>query len=83
LHGFVNIDSSSMFVLIGPNSTRGHCWKLRCVKSNINTHQYLFAHRTVKAWNKLNSTTVCATSIYIFKSKLAQEDFTSMLKTDL
>jgi len=72
-----------MVVLIGPNSTGRHCWKLRCVKPNLNTRRYFFAYRTVKARNKLNSTTVCATSIDIFKSKLAQEDFTSMLKTDL
>jgi len=71
LHGFVNIDSSSMFVLIGPDSTRGHCWKLKCVKPNLNTCRYFFAYRTDKAWNKLNSSTVCATSINIFKSKLA------------
>jgi len=56
---------------------------LRCVKSNLNSRRYFFAYRTVKAWNKLNSTTVCATSINIFKSKLAQENFTSVLKTDL
>jgi hypothetical protein len=84
LHGLTNIfNVSSMFVLVGSATTRGHKMKLKAAKPRLDTKRFCFAYRTVKVWNRLKEETVCATSVNYFKLHLLNENLSAHLSQNV
>ena len=75
LNNLVCIDSDAFFTRLCDNRTRGHSLKLS--KSHIVSVRdgHLFCNRVINTWNALPDSIVSATSVSVFKRKIAPLSF--------
>ena len=71
IQNLVNIDVEQMNLLINTNNTRDNNLRLvlRALRTNIMLH--FFAYTTGKKWNTLLINVISASSLHIFKLRLA------------
>ena len=53
------------------NITRGHSWALAKELCKFDITKYAFSQRTINEWNRLSGECVNATSVNMFKNKIA------------
>ena len=69
VHGESSIKFDNLF-LLSSGSTRGHQFKIKPSRCNLDILKRSFAERIVKPWNALHSNTVSATCLSTFKRLL-------------
>jgi len=69
-HGLSSLTVDTFFVFDTNSRTRGHPWKLKKRRTNTDLRYHFFSERVINWWNKLDSATVCATSVNSFKNRL-------------
>ena len=69
-HGLSSLSLDIFFVLDTESRTRGHPWKLKKRRINTDLRQHFFSERIINCWNKLDSATVCVTTVNSFKDRL-------------
>ena len=71
LNEYENIDSNMFFSLKKYSRTRGHKVKLVKDQHRLDIRKYSFSQRTINEWNKLSTYCVTASSVNMFKNKVA------------
>ena len=69
-HCDVDVGLSSMFVLANDDRLRGHSFKLRIVRCNLDARRQSFFLRVVNEWNNLPNYIVEKSSLESFKHAL-------------
>jgi len=70
IHGLLSLSLDPFFVLDTDSRTRGHSWKLIKRRTSTDVRHHFFPERVIYWWNKLDSTTVCVTTVNSFKNRL-------------
>jgi len=74
LNGKVDTDLSNVFKLNSNSCTRGHAFKLYKLQCNLDSTKYYFTNRIVNLWNNLPENVVSASTVSMFKNRLALID---------
>jgi len=78
MRGLSTIPVDSFFELSKDGRTRGHTLKLAKHRSDKDLRHHFFSERVVNRWNQLDKDTVEASSLNIFKNRLAKLRFKKM-----
>ena len=74
LNGKVDTDLSNVFKLNSNSCTCGHAFKLYKLQCNLDSTKYYFTNRIVNLWNNLPENVVSASTVSMFKNRLALID---------
>jgi len=69
-HGLSSLSLDNFFVLDTDSRTRGHPWKLKKRRMNADLRRHFFSERIINWWNKLDTETVCVSTVNNFKNRL-------------
>jgi len=69
MHGLSSVYLNTFFELSSLDRTGGHSLKLER-KTDFELRQHFFSERIINIWNKLDSDTVCGSSLNSFKQHL-------------
>ena len=72
LNGYENIDSNIFFEIKESKITRRHNYTLVKKQSRLDIRKYSFSQRAINVWNKLSPDCVHASSVHMFKNKIAK-----------
>ena len=75
MHNLVCIDKNLFFEINNNNYTRGHTFRIRKQRCQLDIRKYCFSQRVVNVWNNLTSEAVNADNICIFKNKIKSCNF--------
>ena len=75
MHNLVCIDKNMFFEINNNNYTRGHTFRIRKQRCQLDIRKYCFSQRVVNIWNNLTSEAVNADNISIFKNKIKSCNF--------
>jgi hypothetical protein len=79
VHNYVDLPFDDFFEFAPNVNTRGHSLKLQQKYSRLEIRKNFFCNRIVRLWNTLPNDIVNS-SLYTFKAKLKELDFTNYLK---
>ena len=71
-HGFSSIQPADLWTLDDNNRTRGHRFKVKVSRSQVDARARFFSCRTIRDWNSLPDHVVGSDSLSEFKNLLAQ-----------